>query len=251
MFSRTVTDYWLPDAVADAATAAGEYRVLPGDSLPGSFSLMILETSSCGRLLTLTPAQARRLGLTGVPAVGEPALRSALAAAGAALHGADYLFYLPVDDQAAVRAEPVPEETRQLTVADAEAFAQFAAVAPARDMDEAFVELDHWLVMGTFADGRLAAAASMYPWRGTNFADLGVITLPDYRGRGLAKRTVRAISARALADGYEPQYRCQLDNTPSASLARAAGFVQFGAWDVIAPGDGRPISGTATPTITK
>jgi len=169
--------------------------------------------------------------------VGDSALRSALAAAGAALHGADYLFYLPAGDQAAVRAEPVPGETRQLTVADAEAFAQFAAAAPAQDMDDAFVELDHWLVMGTFADGRLVAAASMYPWRGTNFADLGVITLPDYRGRGLARKTVRAISGRALADGYEPQYRCQLDNTPSAALARAAGFVQFGTWDVIASGD--------------
>jgi RimJ/RimL family protein N-acetyltransferase len=169
--------------------------------------------------------------------VGDPALRSALAAAGAALYGADYLFYLPADDQAAVRAEPVPGQTRQLTVADAEAFEQFTAVAPAQDMDDAFVELDHWLVMGTFADGRLVSAASMYPWRDTNFADLGVITLPGYRGRGLAKKTVRAISARALAEGYEPQYRCQLDNTPSARLARAAGFVQFGTWDVIASGD--------------
>jgi RimJ/RimL family protein N-acetyltransferase len=234
MFSRTVTDYWLPDTVADAATTAGGYRVIADGSLPGNCTLMTLETSGGGRFLTLTSAQARCLGLTGVSAVGDPALRSALAAAGAALHGADYLFYLPLDDQAAVRAEAVPGETRQLTAADAETFAQFAAAAPAQDMDEASVELDHWLVVGTFADGHLVAAASMYPWRGTHFADLGIITLPEYRGRGLAKRTVRAISARALAEGYEPQYRCQLDNTPSASLARAAGFAQFGTWDVIA-----------------
>ena len=59
MFSRTVTDFWLPGAVAGAATAAGEYRVLIDGSLPGSLSLMILETSSYGRILTLTPAQAR------------------------------------------------------------------------------------------------------------------------------------------------------------------------------------------------
>jgi len=237
MFSRTVTDYWLPDAVAGAAAAAGEYRVLTDGSLPGDFPLMILETSDGGRVLTLTSAQARRLGLAGVSAVGDSALRSAMAAAGAVLHGADYLFYLPAEDQAAVRAAPVPAQTRPLTAADAEAFSQFAALAPAQDMDEAYVELDHWLVMGTFADGRLVAAASMYPWRGTKFADLGVITLPDYRGRGLARRTVRAISARALAAGYEPQYRCQLGNTPSAALARSAGFVQFGTWDVIASGD--------------
>ena len=47
---------------------------------------------------------------------------------------------------------------------------------------------------------------------------------------------MRAISARALAGGYEPQYRCQLANTPSASLARAAGFAQFGTWNVIVSG---------------
>lgn len=236
MFSRTVTDYWLPEAVPGAVTA-GEYRVITGRSLPGNFTLMILETTDSGRFLTLTPAEARRLGLIGLSMVGDSALRSAFATAGVALHGADYLCYLPVGDHAAVRAETVPEQTRQLTLADAATFAQFTAAAPAADMDEAFVELDHWLVMGTFADGRLAAAASMYPWRGTHFADLGVITLPEYRGRGLAKRTVRAISARALADGYEPQYRCQLDNTPSASLARAAGFAQFGTWNVLASDD--------------
>jgi GNAT superfamily N-acetyltransferase len=233
MFSRTVTDYWLPGAVADAA-ATGEYRVITDGSLPGHISLMTLETSGGGRFLTLTSAQGRCLGLTGVPTVGDSALHSALEAAGAALHGADCLFYLPVDEQAAVRAETVPGGTRQLTFADAEAFAEFTVTVPADDMDEASVELDHWLVLGTFADGRLVAAASMYPWRGTEFADIGVITLPEYRGRGLAKRTVRAISARALAEGYEPQYRCQLGNTPSASLALAAGFAQFGTWDVIA-----------------
>jgi len=236
MFSRTVTNYWLPDTAPDAAARAGGYRVITDGSLPGNWTLMTLETSSGDRFLTLTSAQARCLGLSGVPTVSDAALRSALAAAGVALHGADYLFYLPVEDQSAVRAETVPGETRQLTMADAGAFAQFAVAAPAQDMEEAFVELGHWLVWGTFADGRLVAAASMYPWRGTHFADLGIITLPEYRGRGLAKRTVRAISARTLAAGYEPQYRCQLDNTPSASLARAAGFAQFGTWDVIASG---------------
>jgi GNAT superfamily N-acetyltransferase len=248
MFSRTVTDYWLADAVAGAATTAGGYKVITGGSLPDNISLMTLETTGGGRFLTLTSAQARCLGLTGVSTVSVSALHSALEAAGVALNGADYLFYLPVDDQAAVRAETVPAETRLLTLADAEAFAEFAAAAPAEDMDEASVELGHWLVFGTFADGRLVSAASVYPWRGTPFADLGIITLPEYRGRGRAKSTVRAISARALADGYEPQYRCQLDNTPSASLARAAGFAQFGTWDVIVSGE---CTGTDSLVLTK
>lgn len=77
----------------------------------------------------------------------------------------------------------------------------------------------------------------MYPWRETRLADLGVITLPAFRGRGLATRTVRAISAQAIADGYEPQYRCQLDNAASIALAAAAGFARFGEWDVMTSDD--------------
>ena len=73
----------------------------------------------------------------------------------------------------------------------------------------------------------------MIPWQGTLLSDLGVITLPQYRGRGLVTRTVRALSARALSRGYEPQYRCQLDNEASVALAAAAGFSRYGTWHVI------------------
>ncbi|MET3770048.1 GNAT superfamily N-acetyltransferase [Marisediminicola sp. UYEF4] len=149
------------------------------------------------------------------------------------LNDPDYVFYLPVAEQAALRDEPALGGTRQLTSEDENAFVRFAGEAPEADIDEAFVELDHWLVFGTFVDGRLVAAASMYPWEGTRLADLGVITLPDYRGRGLGGATVRAISAHAIAMGYEPQYRCQRDNAPSVALATSAGFTRFGEWEVI------------------
>jgi RimJ/RimL family protein N-acetyltransferase len=104
---------------------------------------------------------------------------------------------------------------------------------PEQELDEAFVQIDHWLVFGTFVQGRLACIASMYPWRDIHLADLGVVTLPAYRGRGVARATVRALSATALQRGYEPQYRCQMDNVASAALAGSAGFERFGRWDVI------------------
>jgi RimJ/RimL family protein N-acetyltransferase len=236
MFSRTVTDYWLRRDAALDDVGIGEYRVVIDDSLPAHRSLTILEPRDGGGVLTLTAAHAARLELIGGSTVGGPALRSALEATKVNLNGADHLFYLPVEEHAVVRNEVVSEGTRQLTEKDAAQFTQFAAGAPADEMDEAFVELDHWLVFGTFVDGQLVTAASMYPWTGAQLADLGVITLPEYRGRGLGRRTVRAMSARSLADGYEPQYRCQLDNEPSIALARAAGFARFGTWDVIAAG---------------
>lgn len=241
MFSQIVTAHWLPDPTAEpppeplpaTATASG-YRVKVDGWLPTGVPLMVLETCEGGGFLTLTAAEARRLHLAAGSRPGPAELRGALGANGLALHGADHLFYLPLDEQLSVRAEVVPGGTRQLSTGDGKAFAEFVVGAPPEDMDEAFVELDHWLVFGTFAGELLVAVASMYPWQDTHFADLGVITLPEYRRRGLGRRTVRAISARALAAGYEPQYRCQLDNVASASLAEAAGLVRFGTWDVIA-----------------
>ena len=47
--------------------------------------------------------------------------------------------------------------------------------------------------------------------------------------------TVRAISARAFELGFEPQYRCQIDNTASVALAKTSGFTLFGEWKVILP----------------
>jgi RimJ/RimL family protein N-acetyltransferase len=233
MFSRTVTDYWLPRDAEAHDVVPGEYRVVVDDSLPANRSLMILEPVDGGGVLTLTAAHAAGLAFTAGSTVDGPTLRSALQAAKVGLNGADHLFYLPVDEHAVVCSEAVPEGTRELTDQDAELFARFTDAAPADEFDEAFVELDHWLVFGTFTEGRLVTAASMYLWQETRLADLGVITLPEYRGRGLARRTVRAMSARALAGGYEPQYRCQLDNEPSVALAAAAGFQRLGTWDVI------------------
>ena len=102
-------------------------------------------------------------------------------------------------------------------------------------LDDAYVELDHWAVFGSFDDGRLVCAASMYPWEDAPIADTGVLTLPSYRGKGHARKVVRAISRYACEQGYEPQYRCQTDNLASVALAKTAGLTLFGTWEVISP----------------
>ena len=239
MFSQAVTDYWLENGATNGSATTGEHRVVVDDTLPENRSLMLFEPVGADGILCLTSALADRLGLTGQTAVRAEALARALDVAAVKLNGADHLFYLPTHEQALVRWGRVSPTPRRLTETDADAFTDFTAHAPVDDLDEAFVELDHWLVVGTFVNEQLVCAASMYPWRGTHLADLGVITLPACRGQGLAKATVRAISARALSQGYEPQYRCQLDNAPSIALAHSAGFVRFGSWDVIDPGDRR------------
>jgi GNAT superfamily N-acetyltransferase len=202
--------------------------------LPMNRSVMVLELAGGGGVVTVTPAHAADVGLTAGSTVSAAGVLDVLAGAGVVMNDPDHLFYLPLVEQSAVVSEVSPGTIRALGEADAVVFGQFEGAVPADDLDEAFVELDHWAVFGSFDGDRLGCAASMIPWQGTRLADLGVITLPELRGRGLARRTVRALSAHALSQGYEPQYRCQLDNEASVALAAAAGFVRYGTWHVIA-----------------
>lgn len=236
LFSPLVTEYWLGRAEEQprSLSTPGRYAIVVDAELPLSRSVMRLDFPDTGGRLSLSPEQARLLGLADTSEIGAPELDAALRQAGIGLNGADHLFYFAIPGQTALREQPEPDSVRQLTAEDADLFADFTAQAPADDLDEAFVELDHWLVFGCFVDGRLAAAASLIPWSGTKFADLGILTLPEFRGRGYGRQTVRAACAHALALGYEPQYRCQPDNAPSNALAAAAGLSLFAAWDVIA-----------------
>jgi predicted GNAT family acetyltransferase len=193
----------------------------------------LLHVAGGPTIVSLSAARAKEFALSDGECVEDADLSARIERAGVFLHDPDYLFYLALDEQAVLNGETWPAGTRQLTDRDSAVFDEFTAQAPDDELDEAFVELDHWMVFGTFVDDNLVCAASMYPWRGTQLADLGVITLPEFRGRALGRATVRAMSAAALARGYEPQYRCQLDNVASVALARAAGFSLFGEWEVI------------------
>src|SRR5699024_6865255 len=148
------------------------------------------------------------------------------------LNGADYLYYLPVAAAEALRAEAEDPRVRELTAADEELFATFTSACSADDLDEAFVELDHWLVFGVVVDGVLVAAASAYVWDGSRLADVGVITHPEHRGRGHARAVVRAISRRLLELDHQPQYRCFHTNAASAAVALSAGMTRCGSWDM-------------------
>ncbi|WP_255412777.1 GNAT family N-acetyltransferase [Elizabethkingia sp. YR214] len=63
---------------------------------------------------------------------------------------------------------------------------------------------------------------------------MGVLTLPNYRGKGHARNLVHTICKYTLQQGYEPQYRCQIDNHASVALAAASGLTLYGKWDLIA-----------------
>lgn len=196
--------------------------------------VMVLEMADGRMMAAVTPRLANKLDFFGRPARSADAFRQRLDGIGVTLHGADWLFYFTEADKQALLADQT-QGSRRLTDHDQAAFAVFQSTASEQDLEDAYVELDHWAVFGAFEQNRLVSAASAYPWGGVQIADLGVLTLAPLRGRGHARRLVRAISKHALSRGYEPQYRSQIDNNASVALATAAGLTLFGKWEVVAP----------------
>jgi len=96
------------------------------------------------------------------------------------------------------------------------------------DLDQAEVELDNLddLIEITIgADAEIASWSSCHQFdMAETFGDIGVLTHPDHRDRGLGRAAVAAICARMTAAGLSPLYRCDVENTGSAALAASLGF---------------------------
>jgi hypothetical protein len=57
-----------------------------------------------------------------------------------------------------------------------------------------------------------------------NQLELGIETIPEYRGKGLAQHTCSALIDFCLSRDYEPVWSCRLENTGSYLLAQKLGF---------------------------
>jgi GNAT superfamily N-acetyltransferase len=57
-----------------------------------------------------------------------------------------------------------------------------------------------------------------------NRLEIGIETLPEYRGLGLARHTCARIIDYCLEHKYEPVWSCRLENTGSYNLAQRMGF---------------------------
>lgn len=234
MFSPIVTEFWhLSSLRGHKLYSDAEFSIYTDPELDDDESGTILATED-KIAVSLQPQLADRLDLHSEP-MSDAIFRQKLAEHRITLHGADYLFYFPAGVAASLVPADPSRNARQLSADDEAAFTEFCATSSEDDLDAAYVELDHWLVFGAFDGDRLVCAASMYPWQESKIADMGILTLPAYRGKGYARDTVHAICKHAISLGFEPQYRCQLDNQASVSLAKSAGLSLFGTWDNLLP----------------
>lgn len=230
-FSETVEAFWrAPLTRGEVLHQSGALTIVSDPTLADDRRVTIIGVGGVATIAALSPDIAARTNARSIR--GEPELRAALADAHVPLHPADAVFYFAPAAKADLLNESNEPNVRRLTERDRGAFAAFESAAPARDLDDAYVELDHWAVFGAFRDGTLVCAASIYPWGNSDLADLGVIALPDVRRQGIARAVVRATFRSAYSQGREPQYRCQLDNVASRALAVSAGLTWFGNWEV-------------------
>ena len=76
---------------------------------------------------------------------------------------------------------------------------------------------------GAFVDGHLASVACSFSVA-DRFEDLGVITEPAFRGRGLSPACAAALCADIHARGRQASWTTSLDNTASLRVAEKLGF---------------------------
>jgi GNAT superfamily N-acetyltransferase len=93
------------------------------------------------------------------------------------------------------------------------------------EIDDAYVEIGHEIAWGCFKALQLTAVGSGY--RRNGFMDYGVLTDPDFRGQGLARHVVCALTDDTNERGLIPQYRCNRVNRGSRRVAEAAGFTLY------------------------
>ncbi|MFW5697877.1 MAG: GNAT family N-acetyltransferase [Fimbriimonadaceae bacterium] len=114
---------------------------------------------------------------------------------------------------------------RKLTATDSEAFNAFAARIRVLELEEAQVALDDPLVLGVYEDALIAVASLQH--HGDHIADIGVLTSPEARGKGLGKMVAGAAAWWALTEGRIPQYRFKQTNYASRGVAESLCFQPY------------------------
>jgi GNAT superfamily N-acetyltransferase len=124
-----------------------------------------------------------------------------------------------------------PYLLRQLSAAYQPAFEAFLAQCTQADRDEGDIGIDHMIAFGVFDGARIAAASSVFIWRG--FIDMGILTDPAYRGRGFGKALVSACISHYLQGDCMIGYRHDSNNIASEKLALSLGFRLYGMADIV------------------
>ena len=120
---------------------------------------------------------------------------------------------------------PPAAEVRLLTTADAAAFAGLSAESTwiCETWGDAAGLLAAGVARGVLVDGRAASVAVPF-YVGADHEDIGVVTDPAYRGRGLSTACAGALVADIRGRGRVPTWTTSPDNARSLAVAAHLGF---------------------------
>jgi predicted GNAT family acetyltransferase len=114
---------------------------------------------------------------------------------------------------------------RKLTDKDAENMTTLHRANTPEDVEEGYVEVTHQIAFGCFFNDQLVAASSGY--ERTDFLDIGVLTHPDHRKKGLGRAVVGALCEWANEKNMIAQYRHDQVNINSENVARSLNFKPY------------------------
>jgi len=117
---------------------------------------------------------------------------------------------------------------RKLTLDDKDALDKMHSFCSQSEIGNSFVEVDELGAWGCFDIEKniLVSAVGFSDWGA--FADFGIITHPDYRGRGLAKSILSYAADDAIRNENKlPIYRCHITLFSSLNTGKSVGFKIF------------------------
>jgi RimJ/RimL family protein N-acetyltransferase len=128
---------------------------------------------------------------------------------------------------------PVDSPTvRELTGADRDRVVELNHTCTQQERERSEVWPEDPVVFGSVIEGQLVAAGS-FRFDGEHMADVGVVTHPEFRGRGLGRAVVAALCRVGLAHERLMQYSALAVNLPSQRLARRLGFRVYAVEEAI------------------
>jgi GNAT superfamily N-acetyltransferase len=134
-----------------------------------------------------------------------------------------YLYLYPPDFRPA--QAPPSFTVRKLHHDDEAALNVLKAACVEEEVEEGEVSVDDEIGFGCFYDAQMVALATGF--RLTGFMDIGVLTHPDFRRKGLGKAVVSALCTWCIETGIIAQYRCATTNTGSRNIARGLHFHRY------------------------
>lgn len=227
---KTVDAFWL-DHFAPGARVSEKGQIILSRNANDDLQISYLKMNDYRIIAMNESLHAKFSNYIGKRPISEGALLSFTQEIGFRWNPPDLLFYADGFTFREKQNCPLDVIVRKLSKADAPAFDTMTAECSAADLDAGYVELEHTSVYGVFYKGKMVSQASAYAfYDDERIYDVGYITHPDFRQRGLGGLCASALTRDLLQKGKIAQIRAQPALIGSIGIAESIGYIKMGEW---------------------